>query len=184
MINMLEYSKMTDDYCINLVYNGPMRDDGVKSFAATMKQQLESDIIGSAGKAVFSVFIEQMTNILMYSAEKVTTRDSEEESPKGITIFGEKDGKYFIQTGNAMKNESIEYLKGKIDHLNSLDKEGLRKYHREKLKVDFGAENPESKGAGLGLIEMARRSSAPIKYSFEPYGEGLSYFSLYVEISQ
>jgi hypothetical protein len=42
--------------------------------------------------------------------------------------------------------------------------------------------NPESRGAGLGLTEIARRAASKIEYEFIPYGEGLSYFTMYVAI--
>jgi hypothetical protein len=191
MINMLEYSKITNDHNIHLVYNGPMREEGVKSFAGALKAEIEKEVVkGSAAKAIFSVFIEQMTNILMYSVETVTIKqqiaDIEEIVSKGILAFGAKDDVYFIQTGNAMKTSSIEKLKAKIDHVNSLDKKELRSYQKERLKADNKADNPESKGAGIGLIEVARRACSPIQYSFEPYGTGddISYFSLYVEVSK
>jgi hypothetical protein len=185
---MLEYSRLTDEYNINLVYNGAMREDGVKKFASSLKSHLENEVIKSnTAKAVFSVFVEQMTNILMYSAETVSIQhaDTSEDVSKGVLVFGEKEGVYFIQTGNAIKNASIEKIRNKIDHINSLDKKELRAYQKERLKAnDNEIENPESKGAGLGFIEIAKRASSPIEYNFEPYCEGISYFSLYVEISK
>jgi len=66
--------------------------------------------------------------------------------------------------------------------LNSLDKQELRQFYKEKMRSDN--DNPESQGAGLGLIEIARRATAPIGYSFEPISDGLSYFTVYVEITQ
>ncbi len=76
----------------------------------------------------------------------------------------------------------MELIKDRIDHLNSLDKKELRKFHRERLHAEN--DNPESKGAGLGLIEIARRATAPITYNFEPINEDLVYFTMYVEIDQ
>jgi hypothetical protein len=76
----------------------------------------------------------------------------------------------------------VDFVKRKIEHLNSLDKTELREYHKEALRGDN--DNPESKGAGLGLIEIARRVSGPIGYRFEPVDEELSYFTMYVEIAQ
>jgi len=43
-------------------------------------------------------------------------------------------------------------------------------------------DNPESKGAGLGLTEIARRATSKIEYEFLPYGEDLSYFTMYVTV--
>jgi hypothetical protein len=45
-------------------------------------------------------------------------------------------------------------------------------------------DNPESKGAGIGLIEIARRAYGPIEYDFKPYGEGRQYFTMYATVRQ
>lgn len=74
----------------------------------------------------------------------------------------------------------MEILKTRIDYLNTLDKKGLRKFYKERLQAEN--DNPESKGAGLGLIEVAKRASSKIEYEFEPRGEGMKYFTMYVEI--
>jgi len=94
----------------------------------------------------------------------------------------DKRDTFFVQTKNAVKNESMAFLTGKINHLNSLDKNELRQYYKEKMRSDN--DNPESQGAGLGLIEIARRATAPIEYAFTPLSEGFSFFTMYVEITQ
>jgi len=58
----------------------------------------------------------------------------------------------------------------------------LRQHNKERMRGEN--DNPESKGAGLGLIEIARRATAPISYRFDPINDEMSYFSMYVEIAQ
>ena len=127
--------------------------------------------------------------MLMYSAEKEqypTPPDNElVDVPMGMVIMGNKTDKrdtFFVQTKNAVRNENISFLTEKIDHLNSLDKNELRQYYKERMRADN--DNPESQGAGLGLIEIARRATAPIEYSFAPTPDGFSFFTMYVEITQ
>jgi negative regulator of sigma E activity len=43
-------------------------------------------------------------------------------------------------------------------------------------------DNPESIGTGIRHTEIARRTSSKIEYEFVPYGDGLSYFTMYVKI--
>jgi len=81
-----------------------------------------------------------------------------------------------------MKNERVEPVKNKLDHLNTLDKGALRKYYKEQTRLEN--DNPESKGAGLGFIEIARRISSKIEYSFTPYDEGLTFFAMHVTIGE
>ena len=190
MLDMNEYTEVLDKLNIKVIYSGPMWEDGIKGLAEMVKTHLSHDqITGSVSKAIFSVFVEQVTNMLMYSTEKEKypkPPDNElVDVPIGTLIMGNKTDErdtFFVQTKNAVKDENIDFLKGKIDHLNTLDKKELRQFHKETVRGDNT--NPESKGAGLGLIEVARRATAPIGYSFEPISEGTSFFTMYVEITQ
>ena len=181
IMEITSWHRMLNDKNIILIYSGPLWAEGIGGLAGTLKKRFEFDKLPlETSQEVFSVFVEQMNNMLMYSAEKKQFETAEEiiESPKGTFILGKEGKTYFIQTGNVMRNEDVESVKNKIDYLNTLDKKELRNYFKEQAKLS----NPESKGAGLGFIEISRRISSKIEYSFEPYEEGLTFFSLYVTI--
>jgi hypothetical protein len=179
-MDMINWHKMLNDKNITLIYSGPLWSEGIGGIGEALKKRMEFDKMPfNTSQEVFSVFVEQMNNMLMYSAEKIFS-----ESPKGTFILGtlneSKKQTYFIQTGNIMKAENINLVKNKIDYLNTLDKNELRKYYKEQMKIEN--DNPESKGAGLGFIEIARRISSKIEYAFTQYDEGLTFFTLYVTI--
>jgi len=186
ILDMIEYTDMMNNLDIDIVYSGPMWKDGIKGIADMVENRLKIDgLPESAALAIFSVFVEQLTNVLMYSAEKkyyTTNENKTVEVATGMLVLGQKGTTYFIQTGNLIKTESTGRIKNNIDHLNSLDKKELRKLYKERLKAEN--DNPESKGAGLGLIEIARRTTAPIGYKFEQKNGEFSYFTMYVEIGQ
>ena len=190
MLDMSEYAGVVEKLNIKVIYSGPMWDDGIRGLAEMVKTHLSHDQLpGSASKAIFSVFVEQVTNILMYSAEKEQYSQAPDNKivdvPIGTVIMGNKTDKrdtFFVQTKNAVRDENIEFLKERIDYLNTLDKIQLRQFYKEKVREDN--DNPGSKGAGLGLIEISRRATAPIGFSFEPISDDLSYFTMYVEITQ
>jgi len=190
MLDLSKYNEAVEKLNIKVIYNGPMWEDGVKGLAEMVKTHLLHDQLSvSMSKAIFSVFVEQVTNILMYSEEKEQfSKQSDDELIDvsiGTVIMGNKIDKretFFVQTKNAMKDENIDFLKERIDYLNTLDKQELRQFYKEKVREDN--RHPESKGAGLGLIEIARRATAPIGYTFEPISNGLSFFTMYVEITQ
>ena len=184
VFSMRELTNMFKSKGINISYCGPMWDDGIKGIAEMVRTRLSHEELPKhASKIIFSVFVEQVTNMLMYSAEKVQLGgDDAEGVGSGMLVLGHKGSTHFIQTGNAIKNESIALIKSRIDHLNTLDKQELRQYQKEMIRGEN--DNPESKGAGLGLIEIARRATAPIGYEFEAINERLSYFTMYVEIAQ
>ncbi|MCL2845614.1 MAG: SiaB family protein kinase [Chitinivibrionia bacterium] len=184
--NVRGYSKMLEENNIEVIYSGPIWAGGIDGMAEMLMKRLEyEDIPLSASQSVFSVFVEQMNNMMMHSADKTRMTNStgkSVETPKGIYVLGIKDSTYYVQTGNAVTPANAENLKTRIDHLNTLDKKELRQLYKQRLVSEN--DNPESKGAGVGLIEIARRATEPLTYEFEPMENGLVYFTMFVIIKQ
>jgi len=183
ILNLDAYDEMLNELDINIIYSGPMWDDGIKGLAEMVKVHLnKGDVSENVARGIFSVFVEQITNIMMHSVKKGSYPQLEKSVPVGMLVLGHRDITYFIQTKNSIKNENVEMLKERIDYLNTLDKKELRQYYRQQLHAEN--DNPESQGAGLGLIEIARRATSPIAYKFEKIDAELSLFIMYVEIEQ
>lgn len=187
ILNMNEYINMINNLKISIIYSGPMWEDGIKGISDVVRSHLDGadDLPNNVAKTIFSVFIEQVTNMLLYSSEKVNyaiDENADADVTSGMLVLGHKGNTYFIQTRNAIEKGNTAFIKEKIDYLNTLDKKELRQYHKEQMRIE--SNNPESKGAGLGLIEIARRTTAPIGYEFESSDNGLTYFTMYVEIAQ
>lgn len=185
-IDARQYSMQLEDSNISVIYSGPIWADGIDGIAEMLLRRLEYDEMPlSASQAIFSVFVEQMNNMMMYSAEKeklVDSKGKQLEISKGIFILGITDTTYYIKTGNVVTPDRVKILKERIDFLNSLDRHDLRLYFKERIREESG--DIGSKGAGIGLIEVARRSTAPIEYEFEPYKDGLQYFTMNITIEQ
>jgi len=182
--DMIGWHRILNDNRITLIYSGPLWSECIGGIAGTLKKHFEfNELPLERSQEVFSVFVEQMNNMLMYSIEMEPLEYATEkhsESPKGTFVLGKKGRTYFIQTGNVMKNKNVELVKSKIDYLNTLDKIALRKFYKEQARLKN--DNPGSKGAGLGFIEIARRISSKIEYSFTPYDDDSTFFNMYVTI--
>ena len=88
-------------------------------------------------------------------------------------------GNNFIASGNLIENQYVENLKIKIDNINKLDKDELKSLY---IKV-LGTEEISSKGgAGLGLIEMARKSGRQLQSAFYQINDKLTFFYMQVLI--
>jgi len=185
-LNIRQYNEMLDSKSIKVIYSGPVWSSGIDGVAEMLLKRLEFDDTPlNASQSVFSIFVEQMNNIMMYSADKehkISSQGDSSEVSKGIFILGIRDANYFIQCGNVVTEYSAKILKARIDYLNTLDKKGLRQFYKQQIHAEN--DNPESKGAGIGLIEIARRASAPIEYELEPYSNDLQYFTMYITVQQ
>lgn len=184
VVDMVEYYDLIQRLGLNIIYSGPVWPGSMEGIAETLRKRMIYDELGlSASQSIFSVFVEQMNNVLMYSSEKeeVLSQDKNDiDVSRGIFFLGSKEGKYFLQSGNIIKEDSAALIKERIDYVNTLDKKELRQFYKEQIKKENL--NPESKGAGIGLIEIARRASSKIEYSFTPRGEGMMFYAMCVTI--
>ena len=88
-------------------------------------------------------------------------------------VVQNKNGIYDLTSGNVIEKAYIEDLKLQLDKINSLSPEELKDHYK------FVLENTgmsDKGGAGLGLIEMARRSGNKLSYDFQTLSDQLSYF--------
>jgi hypothetical protein len=181
-----QYRKMLEDNHILVTYSGHIWANGIDGMAEMLLKRLEfDDMPFSASQSIFSIFIEQINNMMMYAADKEYKTDPSGkalEISKGIIVLGVEDSTFFIQSGNVVTDKNAVILKDRIDYLNTLGKKELRQYYKKQLNVKD--DNPESRGAGIGLIEIARRASDSIVYEFEPLGDGLQYFTMYITVEQ
>jgi len=157
-------------------FSGMISQSLTSFMVETAKSQLEEK--GEDSKKIgnmFSIAIEQLQNIMSYSKDKDMTGINKYISP-GVLIIGiDKDlNKYYVHSSNEMEANDKDKVSQKIDHINSLERSELRKYLREKLR---SAEDKHERGAGVGFIEMAKRSSEKLKYYFEEI-DGKTFFHI------
>jgi hypothetical protein len=162
---------------IILSFTGFVSEGILYSLGDALKQAMARDETdNNVAKKVFSVFVEQAQNIIRYSADRVeTSAQPREELGAGMITVGRDAGRFFVMCGNLVPHEDVKHLKERLDLIRSMDKEQLKLYYREKLKEE---PDPRSKGASIGLIEIARRASGPIEFDFMDMGEGQSFFCL------
>ena len=100
-------------------------------------------------------------------------RHNESDIQNGFFVSRNAHGNQFIASGNVIRSEMISDLSEKLDHLNQLSKEELKEIYLKTLSND---QISEKGGAGLGLIEMARKTGNKLDYYFESIDDELSYF--------
>jgi hypothetical protein len=86
---------------------------------------------------------------------------------------------FYITSVNYIYNDSIQNVKEKLDRVNSLSPDELRILQKDVLAK---GRLSEKGGAGLGIIEMARKSGQKIEYSFDKVDEHVSLFYLHLKL--
>lgn len=182
-LNLYDFYQEAKGKNIIFYYCGPVAHASIEGVAQTLRKNLEYEEAGNlTAQSVFSVFIEQMQNILNYSAERVSKpQDIEHDLRVGVVVIGHENDGYFILCGNKMYNTDVPALSEKLELIRNMNKEELKKLYKERRRMDPA---PESKGAGLGLIEMARKGAEPIEYDFLPVDEEFSFFTIRVVVGR
>jgi hypothetical protein len=106
-------------------------------------------------KKVVRIFIELAQNIQMHSAK--TRADYPYRNAIRFEIIGEQVS---ISATNIASNESIERIKNKVERINNSDPAKLNEMYVDTLR---NLRDPAPKGAGLGLIDIARKTCSKIQ---------------------
>jgi hypothetical protein len=168
LTNIYELKKDLSKQGVFFCLSGPISQELVAEIGSTLEHHI------AAGKStflgVFSAFVENAQNIIRYSDEK------KDDLSLGIIAVGHEDGHYFVLCGNMVENDKIEKLVAKLTKIQKMNKDELKEYYKKQRR---GRPPKESKGgAGLGFIEMARRASRPIEFSFKKINDKFHFFSM------
>ncbi|MBL4716384.1 MAG: SiaB family protein kinase [Bacteroidia bacterium] len=126
-------------------------------------------------RKIFNVMVECLQNICKHA-----DADHESEDKRNsILILGKTDENYFITTGNYIYKKNIPALEEGLKHINTLDKDGLKKLFKE---IRSGGDVSGAGGAGLGLVDIARKSGRQLDYNFANIDDRYSYFPLQASI--
>ncbi|MGK7390020.1 MAG: SiaB family protein kinase [Candidatus Cyclobacteriaceae bacterium M2_1C_046] len=158
-----------------LVYEGEFTQEITKSVLAMAERNMDSTGEESSIKRkVFNVMVECLQNIVKHSDEMETNQSA-------IFMIGRHEGEYLIMSGNPIKKANIDGLKARIDKINSLDKDGLKSMYKDIIK---NTEISDKGGAGLGFVDMARKSGKPLEYEFQDMDDKYSFFCLKTTIGR
>jgi hypothetical protein len=164
---------------IKIVYEGTITHQIIKAFIALSEAQMEQT--GESPRVqriVFHVMVECLQNISKHSC---AMDDSESEKSRGIFLVSRQPEYFCITTGNVVQSESIQHLKNTLDHVNNLNKDELTELYKHQMKE---GRISEVGGAGLGFIDMSRKTGNPLEYSFLTISEAYSFFVLTIRVSR
>jgi hypothetical protein len=164
-----------------LVYEGDFTQETTKSILAMAERNLDSSGEESGIKRkVFNVMVEALQNIVKHSSEQ-NLKVGALVSQSAIFMISKDDNRYCVMTGNPVPKSSVARLKQNLEDLNSKDKEGLKEMYKEIIK---NTQISDKGGAGLGFVDMARKSGEKLEFQFAEMSPDRDFFCLKVNISR
>jgi hypothetical protein len=158
-----------------MTYSGYMSQGLLTSIASVLKQQIEQDHLPKkVMRNIFSVFVEQYENVVRYSDDQIED-EGKDDVRYGIMAISKKENSYILNCGNIIKSEDkVKSLREKLVNLKNMSEDDLKAFYKQKLRSET---EEGSKGAGVGLIEIARKSSE-FEFDFIDLKDGTSFFLL------
>jgi hypothetical protein len=159
---------------ILICFNGPISRVLISEIGVALKEHIEAtrDSL-SAAMDVFSVYIEMSQNIRHYSAAHGYL---EPDATATVVIAESQEGRYVVSAGNVVELADGEVLLERVRQLASLDKADLKRLYKQQLRQP--REPGAASGAGLGLIDVARKASEPLHGSLDHVRAGKAFFTL------
>ncbi|MCB0754084.1 MAG: hypothetical protein H6603_01440 [Flavobacteriales bacterium] len=154
-----------------MVYKGDFGKDSIMPIISIIEEKMRAE--NEVGpKGFFLILVELLQNVSRHNIQEKGFKD-------GIFMITEAgDGEYWTSVGNVVDTKTKELLSERIDGLNGMDAMDLKKAYKQTLREGSFSDKG---GAGLGLIEIARKSSDKLTYSFEDMGNGKFFFTFNVK---
>lgn len=165
------------DNGISLVYLGEFNHEIIKMFTNMAEDKMDRySEEKTTRRKVYHAMIETLQNMNKHSDEI----SDHKSVGKGLFFIGKKDDTYYIITSNKITEAKMENMREAIVEVNNSSKEELKEMYKQQLKEGSISDKG---GAGLGLIDIARKTGEKIDYQFLPMEEDEWFFIFKVEIN-
>lgn len=180
LTEVYDFFKRMEDEKIILSFKGELSPELLTSILHVLENKVKQiDFVQLKRKRIFNVLVECFQN-LYHHIDAVRLGENADDVEKSALIIVKYIGeKFIIRTGNYINNSEIPELEKKLNKVNDLTTEELKTLYQSKLKNN---ERSEKGTAGLGFIDIARKSKGKLDYEFLEIDSKSSFFCLNVMI--
>lgn len=154
---------------ISMNYHGVFDD----AFTDQLISLADCDVEKKAKKRMALLISESFQNIVRHGDSEIGGEENSLFGIRGVDQF------LHIFSANSVTNSTKVFLEKKLDEINKMDKDQIKVFYAESL--ESGSISAKG-GAGLGLIEMARKSERPIQKEFKKLDKDLYAFYMQVDL--
>lgn len=173
-INLFELRDRFNRSNILLCFNGPISRSLIEEIGNALKNYLQADQAQpNAAMDVFSVYIEMTQNIRHYA---MAHQYDDIESSATVVVARDDEHHYVVQSGNLVEKADGQALMAQVNALATMDKAALKAAYKTQLRQPRS--ESATSGAGLGLIDIARKSVQPLSATLTDLDHERSFFSV------
>ncbi|MDE1171764.1 MAG: SiaB family protein kinase [Verrucomicrobium sp.] len=181
--SMFRYYQKVRDSRIVFAFKGAMLQETLVEIGDLVRGPIAAaeGADGGAMRRLFAIVIEMTQNVLNYSHEREFLPQQGRDVGVGMIVVQQTDDQFIVSSGNMIRNDRVPVIEERCRYVNTLGPDGLRAYYSQERKKDRPA---DSKGAGLGFIDIAKKSQNPLTFAFVPVDADASFFSLSAKINK
>lgn len=146
---------------LSFIYQGDFSDRITEKITGLSEISLEHNEEMAKLKSKISFLIVECFQNIVRHGNNVADEGKNISELAGLFSTRNMDNKVFITSANRINNNDVPSLKEKLNKINGLDKDQLKALYMDILSNE---ELSAKGGAGLGLVEMARKSGNPLDY--------------------
>ena len=176
------FYKTMREHQVALVYEGDVTHQITKAFTSLTETSMESQMEDpSTQKKVFHVMVECLQNISKHAEVIGVENVAQHKDGCGIFLLSKGSKNYNVTTGNVLSKDKVPAMTEMLDSINLLDKEGLKTLYKQRIKE---GRLSNKGGAGLGFIDIAKKTGSKLYYHFLSINDEYSFFVFSTQISR
>ena len=164
---------------ITLVFEGQITHQIMKALTGLAEEQLDEVEDDSVLRRVYHVMVESLQNINRH-AEAYEYRGHPYPG-MGLVLVAKTKARFQVTTGNIIESQHVDELAMFLGKLNNMDSDALDDLYKKQMRE--GIISPQG-GAGLGFIDIRRKTGNHLDYSFVKIDEETSFFIFTSTISR
>jgi hypothetical protein len=165
-------------------FAGDLADTPVERLAEEVRAALAAAAVPARVRSrLFAALVEMLQNVLHYAEPEARAGGARRRADVALGLDAEG---YWVRCTNAVREVHAARLRERLEALAALGPQEVTAAFRQRLDApaERGAD-PLSRGAGLGLLSMARHSSAPLQYALvRAEGAGRLDFTLRARVAR
>lgn len=164
---------------ISLVFEGQITHQVIKALTGLVEEQLDEIEDDRVLRRVYHVMVESLLNINRH-AESYEYRGHPYPGV-GLVLVAKNEERFQVSTGNIIETTHMEEISLFLEKLNNMDSDSLDDIYKKQLREGFIS--PKG-GAGLGFIDIRRRTGNPLDFSFVNIDDETTFFIFTSTISR
>jgi hypothetical protein len=156
---------------IILVFEGQITHQVMKALTGLVEEQLDEVEEDKVLRRVYHVMVESLQNINRH-AQSYEHRGHPFPG-MGLVLVAKNEKRFQVTTGNIVENAHAEEIALFLGKLNNMGQDALDDLYKKQLRE--GIMSPKG-GAGLGFIDIRRKTGNHLDYSFVKIDDETSFF--------